>query len=71
MPKNPKNKQISEIKIDNTEYMQIDYIDYELESGDSIYEILKNETDNEIDSELDELNDCKKYKNNNKGRIFK
>ena len=38
LPKNPKNKQISEIKIDNTEYMQIDYIDYELESEDCIYE---------------------------------
>ena len=30
--------------------MQIDYIDYELESEDSIYEISENETDNEIDS---------------------
>ena len=57
LPKNPKNKQISEIKIENTEYMQIDYIDYELESEDSIYEISENETDNEIDSELDESND--------------
>ena len=37
--------------------MQIDYIDYELESEDSIYEILENETDNETDSELDESND--------------
>ena len=57
LPKNSKNKQISEIKIDNTEYMQIDYIDYELESEDSIYEISENETDNEIDSEIDESND--------------
>ena len=37
--------------------MQIDYIDYELESEDSIYEISQNEIDNEINSELDELND--------------
>ena len=51
--------------------MQIDYIDYELESEDSIYEISENETDNEIDSEIDESNDWRRYKNNNKGRIFK
>ena len=57
LPKNPKKKQMSEIKIENTEYMQIDYIDYELESEDSIYKILENETDNEIDSELDESNE--------------
>ena len=37
--------------------MQIDYIDYELESEDSIYEISENEIDNEIDSEIDESND--------------
>ena len=36
--------------------MQIDYIDYELESEDSIYEISENETDNETDSEIDESN---------------
>ena len=70
MPKDPKKKQISEIKIENTEYMQIDYVDYELESEDSIYEISENETDNEIDSEIDESNDRRRYKNNNKGRIF-
>ena len=33
--------------------MQIDYIDYELESEDSIYEISENETDSEIDESND------------------
>ena len=33
--------------------MQIEYIDYELESEDSIYEISENEMDNDIEIELD------------------
>ena len=33
--------------------MQIAYIDYQLESEDSIYEISENETDNEIDESND------------------
>ena len=37
--------------------MQIDYIDYELEIYDSMYEILKNVTDNEIGSKSDKSND--------------
>ena len=57
MPNDPKKKQISEIKIENAEYMKIDYIDCELESDDSIYEISENKTDNEIDSKSDESND--------------
>ena len=33
--------------------MQIDYIDYELESEDSIYEISENEMNNDIEIESD------------------
>ena len=45
MPKNPKKKQISEIIIDDEKYTQIEFIDYELESEDSIYELSEKETD--------------------------
>ena len=53
LPKNPKKKQISEIIIDDEKYTQIEYIDYELESEDSIYEISENEIDNDIEIESD------------------
>ena len=39
LPKNPKRKQIAEIVIDDNEYMQLEYIDYELSENDSIYEV--------------------------------
>jgi len=56
LPKNPKKKQISEIIINNEEYTQIDYIDYELESDDSIYEF--ESLENEISEiEVGENND--------------
>ncbi|AAF08287.1 putative coat protein [Tobacco vein clearing virus] len=54
-PKNPKKKQITEIIIDDEEYMQMEYIDYELDSEDSIYEI--SDSDDEIDSEITEEED--------------
>ena len=53
LPKNPKKKQISEIIINDEKYTQIEYIDYELESEDSIYEISENEIDNDIEIESD------------------
>ena len=53
LPKNPKKKQISEIIIDDEKYTQIEYIDYELESEDSIYEISENEMNNDIEIESD------------------
>ncbi|XP_049405086.1 uncharacterized protein LOC125868500, partial [Solanum stenotomum] len=49
LPKNPKQKQVSEIIINEEIYTQIDYIYYELESDDSIYE-LENEQ-SEIEEE--------------------
>ena len=57
LPKNPKKKQISEIIINDEEYTQIDYIDYELESDDSIYEFesLENElSEIEIEENIDD-----------------
>ena len=60
LPKNPKKKQISEIIIDDEKYTQIEYVDYELESNDSIYELSENEMENnpviESDDEYD-IND--------------
>ena len=44
MTENPKRKQIAEIVIDDDEYMQIEYIDYELSENDSIYEVSDIET---------------------------
>ncbi|XP_070048502.1 uncharacterized protein [Nicotiana tomentosiformis] len=55
LPRDPKKKQITEINTDNEEYMQLDYIDYELDSEDSIYE-LEPELETEIESEK-ELSD--------------
>ena len=55
LPKNPKRKQIAEIVIDDNEYMQLEYIDYELSENDSIYEVSDIETENgEEDSEIEE-----------------
>ena len=50
LPKDPKRKQIAEIIIDNDEYVQIEYIDYELSENDSIYEVSNIETENEEDN---------------------
>ncbi|XP_070040654.1 uncharacterized protein [Nicotiana tomentosiformis] len=55
LPRDPKKKQITEINTDNEEYMQLDYIDYEIDSEDSIYE-LEPELETEIESEK-ELSD--------------
>lgn len=61
LPKNPKRKQIAEIIMENEKYTQIEYVDYDLESEDSIYEISENEIDNDIelesDNELYNIND--------------
>ena len=57
LPKNPKRKQIAEIVIDDDEYMQIEYIDYELSENDSIYEVSDIETENgeeNLDNEIEE-----------------
>ena len=55
-PRNLKKKQITEIIIDDEEYMQMEYIDYELDSEDSVYEIsdIEDEIEDEIIKEDDE-----------------
>jgi len=55
LPKNPKKKQISEIIINDEEYTQLDYIDYEPDSDDSIYEF--ESLDNELSENEIEEND--------------
>jgi len=41
--------------IDNDKYTQVEYVDYELSSEDSIYEISENEfSENEINKDIEE-----------------
>nr|CAC88783.1 putative coat protein [Nicotiana tabacum] len=55
LPKNPKKKQITEILIDNDKYTQVEYVDYELSSEDSMYEISENEfSESEINKDIEE-----------------
>jgi len=55
VPNNPKKNQITEILIDNDKYTQVEYVDYELSSEDSIYEISENEfSENEINKDIEE-----------------
>ena len=54
LPWNPTKKEIEEILIDNEEYMQLDYLYYELNENDSIYELLDNDLSLEIDEEITE-----------------
>lgn len=57
LPRNPKKKQITEIIIGDDKYTQMEYIDYELGSEDSIYELSENEYTSE--------NELSEVKNNN------
>ena len=54
--------------MENEKYTQIEYVDYDLVSEDSIYEISENEIDNDIelesDNELYNINDWSRYTNN-------
>jgi len=64
LPQNPKKKQISEVIINNEEeYTQIEYIDYEPESDDSIYELSENEVNEEEDNLY--IDDWKRRTDNN------
>ena len=69
MQKIPRKKEIIEVTIENEDCLPIEYIDYEISDEDSIYEISDN--DYETDTDIGELDDWGKYRNNKVGRLHR